>query len=509
LALGGEPEMQREQALTPTHLSRPAGRPVEQPAAAPPAGRTSSWDPALTALVVLTCLAIFLLNAYPVICPRLRGDDFEILVRAWSWDRTVATLWEPQNEHAMPLGRLSTWVLAWLAGRPTMLPLLAELQGSLSLLAILALLYLFVSRELGHALHGVAAIALFGVSSIYAEAVWWFSASFSLPALAMLLLALLAAQRWLQTGRMRWLWFCAAGVALSPCWFAIGILAGPLCCVYLLPGDYDTGLRPTAKQILAALVPFLGTAGFLAVSLPRTMDYIWHLDHYDGKSPLESFQPWIGAQNSARSVVDNLALGIVGITGLTCPLWLVLAGWALLLPVAVWWWWRASSRRLLVLGLAFVFTSYLLIYSARADWSYEGGMASWGRYQLLAQLGLAFFVCGGLPTLALFQVKGKLTRAQFSWLALWLGLLFLIQLPRAVLQHPGRFHGMLEQQALLRQIEEMDTRCRQHGIDAATARAALKPLKFPDNDKENGWDFLRGSDDPRPMTVEEAQRLLE
>src|SRR5436305_11225723 len=76
---------------------------------------------------------------------------------------------------------------------------------------------------------------LFGVTCVYQQAVYWFAASFSVPALDTTLLALLAAQHWRRTGRPRSLLLAAAGAALAPAWFASGILAGPLCCLYLLP----------------------------------------------------------------------------------------------------------------------------------------------------------------------------------------------------------------------------------------------------------------------------------
>ena len=503
--------MQRDGALSSTPAPFPDGTAVRAAPAVLPIISARRWDPAVGALALLTCAATLAINAYPIIRPLVFGDDYEILVRAWTWERTWKTLWEPQNEHAMPLGRLSTWLLARLAGRPSVLPLLTALQGPLALLAALGLVFLFACREMGHALYGVAAMALFGVSSAYAQAVYWFSASFALPALVMLLLALLAAQRWRQTGRIVWLVCCAVGVALSPCWFALGILAGPLCCLYLLPGFACDGLRPAAKHFLAALVPLLGSVVFLAVSLPRTKDYIDHLDHYGGKSPLESFKPSIGALNTCRAIVDNLVLGVTGVSGLVCPLWLLPFALVLLAVAGIWWWRHAPCRRLLVLGLGFIFGSYLLIHSARADWYYEAvGMTlpHWGRYQLFPQLGLALFISGGLPTVRLFQADEKLTRTQFRWLAVGVVVLFLIQLPRGLLQHPDRAEGMLEQQEFLREIESMDARCRQHGIDAATARAALPRLKIWGNDKENGWDFLRGSDQPRAVTVEEARQLL-
>src|SRR5205085_321171 len=91
------------------------------------------------------------------------------------------------------------------------------------------------------------------------------------------LLALLAAQRWRQTGSGLALAMSAVWSLLAPCWFASGILAGPLCALYLLPllrcereGDTEVKFpfRSRLNQFLLALVPILGTTHFLAYSLP-------------------------------------------------------------------------------------------------------------------------------------------------------------------------------------------------------------------------------------------------
>ena len=60
-------------------------------------------------------------------------------------------------------------------------------------------------------------------------------------------------------------------------------------------------------------------------------------------------------------------------------------------------------------------------------------------------------------------------------------------------------------------FEEMDERCREHHIDAATARAVLPPRIVPQCDDPpliNGWELLRGSPDSQPMAAEQARRLL-
>jgi hypothetical protein len=179
----------------------------------------------------------------------------------------------------------------------------------------------------------------------------------------------------------------------------------------------------------------------------------------------------------------------------------------LLSGLAAWWWRRATDRGLLVLGLGCIFSSYLLVYSARAEWSYEQ-MLSWGRYQLIPQLGLTLFVCGGLRAAWPVDSQSPPIRRQLRVLGTALVVLLLFQAPRAIAQQWNRESAA--QEATLRRIEVTDALCRQHAIDAATAKEALGRLEIPGSwsAKENGWDFLRGSDRPRPMTVEEARRVL-
>src|SRR6185312_11756620 len=58
-----------------------------------------------------------------------------------------------------------------------------------------------------------------------------------------------------------------------------------------------------------------------------------------------------------------------------------------------------------------------------------------------------------------------------------------------------------EQQAVLRRIEEVDAVCREHHISAAAARQVLGKLDIPCSfEVIDGWEFLRGSDDPRPLS---------
>jgi hypothetical protein len=473
-------------------------------------------------LLAMTFAASLAVNSLPLFRPILLGDDLEIVVRSWTWERTRATLWEPQNEHAMPLGRLSTRGVVLLAGRPSRLPLLTALQGPLAQLTAMGLLYVFVRRELSDANLAAIATAIFGVTSLYHQAIFWFAASFSLLALDTLLLALLAAQGWLQTRRWWWLAASALGTMLAPAWFASGVLAGPLCALYLLLGSVNEVERANANtklrlRRLQFLVPLVGTAVFV-VSLPRsTVEHVMHLEHYEGRPATDAFHVGTGAWYTARSLVDNLCLGQFGVSGVRCPSWLVPLPLLIIGAAAIAWWRRAPHRPLLALGLAFIFSSYLLVYSARAEWDYDVADFStptWGRYHLLPQLGLALFVVGGMrPGVTLDRRRLRLA----AWLLVGA---CIVHFPRVVVQHcypdpSARPFGIrlidpAEQQAVLVRVEELDARCKEFSIDAETARAALARQQLPlGSDKENVWDLLRGSDAPRPISVGEARRLLD
>src|SRR5262249_29446031 len=94
----------------------------------------------------------FLINSLCILRPMLLFDDFQILLASWTWQDTRANLWLPQNEHSMPLGRLSTFVLARLAGAQTNLPVVLSLQGPLALVVAVVLVYRLVQRETGQPL---------------------------------------------------------------------------------------------------------------------------------------------------------------------------------------------------------------------------------------------------------------------------------------------------------------------------------------------------------------------
>jgi len=475
------------------------------------ASPTSAWSTGLVrSWVGMICGATLLLNSGPIFYPHVVIDDFQILIGSWAWQDARANLWLPHNEHSMPLGRLSTWLLVQIAGRPTLVPVALALQGPLALVAAVLLVYIFVRRETGQPVPAVLAMALFGVNTHYQNAVNWFSASFAVLALDTFLLGMLAAQRWRQTGRTRHLALSALWCALAPGWFATGVLAGPLTTLYLLAWAPRKPKWPR-RVWLAPLTPFLGTLVSLTLTLTVNGNRILGLPRVEVQATAwDTFDPITGTIYTMRSMIDDLVPGALGFEELTSPLPVVVAGWLVLGLAGVWCWRQALNRPLLLLGLGLIVASYVLIYSGRAYFEYEG-MHHWGRYHLLSHLGLVLFACGGLPGRFVQAVNVASARAVNLGSASLLGLLIVTQFPRV------RTVGYDPQQSAdLERVERVDALCRQHRIDAVTAREALPPFEISgmegreiDGRRLSGWDLLRGSPNPQRMTVAEARRMLE
>jgi hypothetical protein len=486
---------------------------LESAAPVPPVLPAAVGRPA-SRLLFWTCLACVGLYAHHLIRPVLFQDDIPILASSANWSLTRANLWVPNNDHVMPLGRLLTYGLVRLAGSCENLPRVAVGFGPVVLVAGVLLLYVFLRRELGHPFYALAGAILFGVSSVYCQAVYWFAASFSVLAMDTLLLGLLAAQRWRQTGRSLWLDAAFVAALLAPGWFGIGILAGPLITLYLLVPEQEASQGWFRR---ASLAPFFGTVLFLAVALPRSAEGVLHADHYGDQTAWQAFGLLEGALRTGRSILENLIPGLVGAIWVRLPVPLVLALLPLLLGAAVWWWWRAPCRRLVVLGAGLIVVPYLLTYSARATWDYDlckMNGPSWARYHLLPQLGLTLLVLGGLPAWEgrWFSLRpdGRLSPGQVRFFAIALVLLFLANLPRGAFSYAWDV-SRTQQLAALRIIDEVDALCVQHHISADQARAVLPRLAIEGNEgreRVDPWLFLHGSPSPEPHSPEEVRRLL-
>lgn len=462
------------------------------------------------AILIRASLAVVLIHVTLLLAPGFFYDDFDIVMRCRSGPDVLANLWVPQNEHAMPLGHLTTGLLVAIAPNPRVLVHLCGLQGLIATLLAMLLVYRFVKIETGLPLVGVLAAVAFGVTSVYQQAVTWFAAAFSMMALDTFLLALLAAQAWRRTRRGVYLDLCLLACLLAPGWFASGILAGPLCFLYLLVPQTDSESRFAQVSI----APLVGTGLFLAIALPRVAATILHLPHYQGKTAFEAFDPLVGLGYTCRSLVDNLFLGQFGITLVCVPVWLV----AILLPLLVGalalWVIPGRRGRLIVLGAATILAPYLLTYSARSAWDYvASGMYThaWSRYHLFPQLGLSLLLAAGLPYWLprigrWLRPEGEISAAQGWGVCVLIVCLAVVHLPRGFLASPTGW----KQGPAWSRLAEVDAVCQREGISRELALKVLPPwLEFPEaGEKFNGWQMLHGSAAPRELSNDEARALL-
>lgn len=459
-------------------------------------------------------LAVVLLYAPWIAEPHIRYDDVNFLTSSRTWGETRANLWQPMNEHVMPLARLAAGTLMGLVQRQSSIPQAAQIQGVMAVVLGMWLLYVFVRRELGHPFYGLIAMTLWGVTSTYYECVTWYSASFFTLALNTMLAGLLAAQTHRRNGHWLSLAACAVCCALAPAFHSTALLAGPWCALYLLfreRGDPPTPWSKVHRLALAA-VPLLGSVAFVAIGLTVSAGRIVRAEHYRGKTIFGAFNPTEGIQNTLRTLADNQILGAFGYWDRhsTYSWTMVLAIVGVLAVLGVIWWRTASDRRLLALGVALTIGSDLLVYSARADWSYERSVHNWTRYHLFPHLGLVLFVIGGLRQ---FEGRwftpapsGGLSVRQIVALACLITGMFVLHRPRA---HSSHFTVPPEQLAILQRVERVDAVCLTVGIDGSTARQALGFLQFPLGfDGTNAWEFLRGSPSPVAMSVDDARTLL-
>lgn len=472
--------------------------------------------PALPAWVLgcVATVAVGVLYAPWIIEPHIRYDDFNFLTNSRTLSEMRDHLWQPMNEHVMPLARFAAGVLMQLVPRQSAIPLAAQSQGVLAVVLGMWLLYLFVRRELAHPLYGVVAMTVWGVTSTYYECVTWYSASFFTLALDMTLLALLAAQSY-RRGRC---WYALAGCALccalAPAFHGTALLAGAWCALYLVykePDDRREHARRRRHVALAA-VPLLGTSAFLAASLAATSGQIVRAEHYRGKTVFGAFDLREGLQNTLRTLADNQVAGAFGIWDRHSTFsWPAVLGVVLGLVLLGLLWWRAAPRRrLLVVGLSVTLASDVLVYGARADWGYDRTVHNWTRYHLFPHLGLVLFAIGGLPRFegrwfALPSAKGLSRRQSVALLGLIVAMVA-VHRPRS---HGLHFSAPPEQTALLLRVERMDARCRSARIDPVTARQALGFVQFPlAFEGDNAWDFLRCSSTSVPMSAAQATALL-
>jgi hypothetical protein len=319
--------------------------------------------------------------------PNIIGDDVPRII-----DLQTLTLWErltrPFNEHLAPLFELVT-ALTWdLAGRRLAdAPIAFTLASYVPFLLSLGMLWLLLHREWGSPTAANVAVSLFAATPIYAECVFWFSASTFCWALLFTLIALWFAGLARDRGSARYWLGTSAACLIAPMGSSIGLLAGPLAVIRAWPARRPS--RPFRPEALA-LTPALGTLLFVAgASLFRYADAMSH-----------SVRTWGDASNG---------LWCVG----QAPLYLILTGYGRvrdahhIVPPALSvvffaaglvavglraWRGDAAERRWLMIGTLMILAGYTLIYSFRTFMVGPDELVRVQRYHLFPCLGMVLLL---------------------------------------------------------------------------------------------------------------------
>ena len=382
-------------------------------------------------------------------------------------------LFRPFNEHVAPVFELVSWVTWQLAGRRlTHAPAAFTAAALVPFLLCLAALASLVRRESGSATAALAAVAVFSLSAVHIEAVWWYSASSFTWALLGTLIAWLCVLRSLgpknqahPAGAKGW-WVAAALAALvAPACSAIGLLAGPVAALRAVQGSRGRGWR---RACAAGLIPLTGTVLYLVLASQVRYHSILT------QSVDRNLDIGTGLLCTLRAPIDVLASGLIGLENadrsLGGGLDLVLG--ALLLMSTFAWGLRSPLRPLLLGGLALILGGYGLTYSVRnffgPHWLMEVQ-----RYHLFPQLGFVLVLVGvSRPLLARFDARPR----SALLVAMVLASLLLVA-HRPMMRLRARAYRFPDQARTLKALERLNRLCREHRITREQALAALDPIR--------------------------------
>ena len=389
--------------------------------------------------------------------PSLYSDDVQRVVDLQT--NPLHSLWfRPFNQHMAPFFETISW-LAWrAAGRDlTRAPMAFTLASYVPFVLCLGLLARWLRRETGSTATALAATALFGLSPIYAETVFWYSASSFTWALFWTMVVLLSAG---STGRAARLG-SLIGSLLAPASSAIGLLAGPLGTLRLMAGR-----RQLRRDWLAIGLPAMGTLLYLA----SCSAFRYHRVIRSGIDPDTDFVG--GILLALRAPTARLIPGTFGLADV--DLWLppglnlALTGLGLIAIVA--WGVRSPHRGPIAAALGLILGGYALTYPFRNQHG-PHWLLQTGRFHLFPQLGLvALIALGGSRWLGCFdrQPRGGLVAS--TGLA---ALLLATQIGR--FRDQERNYRFPEQPRTLATLERLGALCRSRNVTREQCIDALDP----------------------------------
>jgi hypothetical protein len=431
-------------------------------------GRTRAHDVVVGLLAVSFAVICLTPHAIRFHHASLYGDD---VVRIADLQTRPLTdlLVRPFNEHVAPFFELVSWTTWQLAARKVSRAAVAFTAMSIVPFVLCAIaLGMLIRRETGSLTTALCALAVFCLSPVHAECVWWYSASSFVWALLASILtwvcALSAVERRESPGRSVGWWLGAVvAAAAAPACSTIGQLAGPL-------AVFRAALAPglTGRRRLLSLLPLAGTALYLMIA--GGSRYVSLL----GASVHQSSHWTEGFLCCFRAPADILLPGLVGLEN--ADRWLGggpdLAASVLMLVGCGLLSWRRPARPLFLSGLAALVVGYAITYTVRnafgTHWLLEVP-----RYHLFPQFGfILVLACVVRPLLRSFDARG---RTSFLF-ATAFALVFLLT-NRSLLIARVQAYFFPEQPATLRALDRLEQVCRDQGITRRQALWAMGPIR--------------------------------
>jgi hypothetical protein len=335
-----------------------------------------------------------------VLHPTILGDDVTRIADLIAFPFREH-MFMPFAEHIAPLFQLVSRVTWELIGHDVRLAPIGFCAASvLSWALVLALLGFWLWRETGSRTAALIAVALAAESPLVLETAWWYSASSFLWAIAGVLIALVGTT-YLLRRPISALSMIALGSALGLAGTTLGILAAPLAIL-------RASLDPTISRRLKLLVLVVALSGVVSYRIVCIAGGV-SVFHTDPRAALPRLDV-VGGVGYALSVPGRLlwpSLVGVPVSWMIVPMsaWLCCAAGVLALAVhaGLAFWPRARwNKRLVVVGIAMIYFSYALTYSARTIMLKQG---RWTEPELLYVFASRYHV---LPLLGLVTIIAAL-----------------------------------------------------------------------------------------------------
>jgi len=432
-------------------------------------GQTHGTPGAAVALLAIAFVTVCLLpHAARLVHPSLFSDDV-VRIADLQTKPLSALLLRPFNEHVAPVFELVSWMTWQLAGRRLSNAAVAFTAASIiPFLLCMPALGELVRRESSSVTTGLCATAVFCLSAVHSEAVWWYSASSFAWALLGALVTWLCVLRALAEGRAPgratgWWIATVLAAAAAPACSAIGLLAGPL---GALRAVQVSGLQ--GRRRLVVLIPLAGTLLYLMIAGGSRYGLML------SSSVQQSSSSGAGLLCCLRAPADVLAPGLIGLGN--ADRWLgggpdlVLS--ALMLVGCLSWPRRSPGRPMVLGGLAAVLGGYGMTYGVRnvfgTHWLMEVQ-----RYHLFPQFGFVLIMASvARPWLERFDARPRSPLVVATAFAV-----LLLLTNRPLLSARLRAYRFPDQAGTLRALDRLDQVCRDHGILRNQALLALGPVQ--------------------------------